>query len=42
MGVHLRVILRRGLDFDLSLGDNLLALADSRLNLFRSPRELHD
>jgi hypothetical protein len=34
MGIHLGVILRRGLEFDLSLGDNLLALADSRLNPF--------
>jgi hypothetical protein len=26
------LILRKGLEFDLSLGDNLLASADSRLN----------
>jgi len=34
MGIHLRVILRMGLEIDLSLSDNLLSSADSRLNLF--------
>jgi hypothetical protein len=32
MGIHLRVILRMGLEIDLSLRDNLLSSADSRLN----------